>query len=53
VTPIPLVGEVNVMGLEEAESRNEQFGHTGIGSITSMDDELTRLREHIKDLGLR
>lgn len=49
ITPIRMIGEVNLAGAEEAESRHDQFGHDSIGEIVSFDEEYERLS---RELGL-
>lgn len=43
ITPVPMFGEINPAGLEEATSRRDQFNHTDIGELVSFDEELFRL----------
>lgn len=48
IVPVSLAGEVNLAGAEEAESRNAEFGHVGIGSLVGFDEELARLVGELK-----
>ena len=48
LTAIPLAGEVNLAGMEEAESRVSEFGHSLDAGEASFEDELARIIEHIR-----